>query len=124
MRPIDGFVVPHSAAMISDPTDDRHPTLYFEDGNVVLSAIETKTQRRRYFRVHRSVLCRHSLVLADLFTIPPLRDESSSHAIVEVYDGVLHVQMPDSAEDLESLDTLHTLCGILQTICELNLYAA
>ena len=84
----------------------HHPTLYFEDGNVVLSAVEQQAPKNQgryvYFRVHRSVLCRHSPILSDLFEIPPLRDEGPPHAVSEVYDGALHISMPDSAEDLES----------------------
>ncbi|EKM61664.1 uncharacterized protein PHACADRAFT_248407 [Phanerochaete carnosa HHB-10118-sp] len=72
----------------------HHPTLYFEDGNVVLSAVAADGQRR-YFRVHRSILCRYSPVLEEMFQIPPADDEC--------YDGVLHVEMPDSAEELGSL---------------------
>ncbi|KAI0695654.1 hypothetical protein BC835DRAFT_1273080 [Cytidiella melzeri] len=81
----------------------HHPTLYFEDGNVVLSGSCQATGGRQYFRVHQSVLCRHSSILADLFGIPPLMDEGPPHAMKEVYEGALHISMPDSAEDLESL---------------------
>lgn len=79
----------------------HHPTLYFDDGNVVLSALDAKG-RRVYFRVHRSVLVRHSPILSDLFEIPPLRNEGPPHDVKEVYDDALHISMPDSAEDIES----------------------
>ncbi|GJE89661.1 hypothetical protein PsYK624_057670 [Phanerochaete sordida] len=74
--------------------EQHHPTLYFEDGNVVLSAIAADSQRQ-YFRVHRSILCRYSAVLDGMFQIPPTSDEN--------YDGALHIEMPDSAEELASL---------------------
>ena len=80
----------------------HHPTLYFDDGNVVLSALSKTEEGRKYFRVHRSVLCRHSPVLADLFELPPLRENGPTHDIKEVYQGALHVAMPDTVEDLES----------------------
>lgn len=84
-------------------TDQHHPTLYYEDGNVVLSAFDGTLSSRRYFRVHRSILCRYSPVLADMFSLPPLRKEGPGHAIAEMYDGALHIQMPDSAADIESM---------------------
>lgn len=79
----------------------HHPTLYFDDGNVVLSAV-TRDGIRLYFRVHRSILCAHSPVLADMFDIPPLREDPPGQEIAETYDGVLHIQMPDNADDTES----------------------
>ncbi|OCH96197.1 hypothetical protein OBBRIDRAFT_787655 [Obba rivulosa] len=81
--------------------DCHHPTLYYDDGNVVLSATSS-SGHRSFFRVHRSVLCRHSSVLAEMFTIPPLTIDGRPDALAETYDGVLHVQMPDRAEDLAS----------------------
>ncbi|KAH9929673.1 uncharacterized protein B0H18DRAFT_873780 [Fomitopsis serialis] len=81
--------------------DQHHPDLYFDDGNVVLSG-RAQDGSVQYFRVHHSVLCRHSPVLADMFALPPLRASSSRDVLEETYDGVLHVQMPDSAEDLAS----------------------
>lgn len=89
------------SATMSYP-EQHHPTLYFEDGNVVLSG-EGK-DGRCYFRVHQSVLCRHSPTFADMFAIPPLTEEGPDGSqIAETYSGVLHIQMPDSAEDLGSL---------------------
>ncbi|EED80879.1 predicted protein [Postia placenta Mad-698-R] len=90
----------------------HHPTLYYEDGNVVLSA-QTQDRELHYFRVHQSILCRHSPILADMFSIPPLRVSASRDTLAEVYDGVPHVQMPDSAEDLASF--LHVLYDPLGT---------
>lgn len=84
--------------------DQHHPTLYFSDGNVVLSAV-AQDRRRQYFRVHQSILCRHSAVLSDMFAIPPLtRSEAELVKGIpsETYAGVVHVQMQDTAEDLAS----------------------
>lgn len=73
--------------------EQHHPTLYYSDGNVVLSG-RGQDGSVQYFRVHHSVLSMHSHVLADMFAMPPMKDET--------YDGMLHVRMPDSAEDLAS----------------------
>ena len=92
------------AASVSSGTDaqnERHPTLYYDDGNVVLSGF-TQHGDHQYFRVHKSNLARHSPVLADLFTIPPLLTDGPEARFAESYDGVVHCQMPDSAEELTS----------------------
>ncbi|KAL6307685.1 hypothetical protein BKA93DRAFT_727017 [Sparassis latifolia] len=88
--------------MYSCDPEQHHPTLYFDDGNVVLSALSREDGSRQYFRVHQSILCRHSPVLADMFAIPPLKASYSEDIIAETYAGVVHVQMQDSAEDLAS----------------------
>lgn len=92
---------------------ERHPALYYDDGTVVLSGLNQDGERQ-HFRVHKSVLSRHSPVLADLFAMPPLLAPGSgsyslNHSraerklqLAESYDGVVHVQMPDSVEELTS----------------------
>lgn len=80
--------------------DQHHPDLYFEDGNIVFSAL-TKDGQRHYYRVHRGYLARHSPVFEDMFAIPPLM-ESDTEELKESYDGVVHVQSPDTAEDISS----------------------
>lgn len=84
--------------------EEHHLTLYFDDGNVVLSCLRRNGRSRIYFRVHRSILSRHSPVLAEMFAIPPLLEdfEDPSKGLKETYDGVVHIQAPDSAEDVES----------------------
>ncbi|TBU54921.1 hypothetical protein BD310DRAFT_951150 [Dichomitus squalens] len=84
---------------------ERHPTLYYDDGNVVLSG-RTHDGELQYFRVHKSILSRHSPVLADMFSIPPLLATGSRTHFAESYDGVVHVQMPDTAEELISFLTM------------------
>ncbi|PIL31451.1 hypothetical protein GSI_06152 [Ganoderma sinense ZZ0214-1] len=86
-------------------TSERHPTLYYDDGNVVLSGY-TQDGELQYFRVHKSILSRYSPVLADMFSIPPLLVKGSRTQIAESYDGVVYVQMPDSAEELTSFLTM------------------
>ena len=87
------------------PRCERHPTLYYDDGNVVLSG-RTQDGELQYFRVHKSILSRYSPVLADMFSIPPLLVKGSRTQIAESYDGVVYVQMPDSAEELTSFLTM------------------
>ena len=86
----------------------HHAKLYFDDGNVVFSAVSSVTGDRRYFRVHKSILSRHSPVLGDMFALPPLvtSTHGSQSRLAESYDGVVHVQMPDSAEELTSFLTM------------------
>ena len=79
--------------------------MYYEDGSVVLSGL-TNDGFRQYFRVHKSILARHSQVLADLFSLPPLLAHGSTTEFAESYDGVVHVQMPDSVEELTSFLTM------------------
>lgn len=83
-------------------SEEHHPSLYYDDGNVVLMTFSLSGERR-LFRVHRSILCKHSPVFADMFAIPPLMSDEPSHGISESYDGALLVQMPESPENLESL---------------------
>ncbi|KAI0649710.1 hypothetical protein C8Q79DRAFT_1062187 [Trametes meyenii] len=64
----------------------NHPTLHFDDGNVVLRA------GRTLFCVHRSVLSKHSTVFRDLFEQPHER-----------FRGLMHVAMEETAEEIEAL---------------------
>ncbi len=49
---------------------ERHPTLYYEDGNVILATSTT------LFKVYRGTLTRHSLVFKDILSLPqPDSDE-------------------------------------------------
>ncbi|KAI0074307.1 hypothetical protein K474DRAFT_73371 [Panus rudis PR-1116 ss-1] len=112
--------------------DQHHPTLYFDDGNVVLSAYPSTLARpvtendKVYFRVHTSILRTWSPVMDEMFAIPPLHEERAvrdseedleereekgkwkgkagrvEEKMVETYDGVLHIETPDSLEDVES----------------------
>ncbi|CAL1694553.1 unnamed protein product [Somion occarium] len=79
----------------------HHPSLYFEDGNIVFSALTKNDEVRHYFRVHKAILARYSPVFNDMFAIPPLREGETDEA-KESYDGVVHVQTPDTAEDVAS----------------------
>ena len=83
--------------------EERHPTLWLEDGNVVLSAQSTIDKTRTLlFRVHRSVLARQSQVFSYMFDLPASGSQ-------RLYDGlgVPRIDLHDSAEDLE--ETLKVL---------------
>ncbi|KZP19268.1 hypothetical protein FIBSPDRAFT_862906 [Athelia psychrophila] len=85
--------------VIYSPTDGtsltglaRHPDLWFDDGSVVLIA------EAMSFRVHRSILCKHSSVLSDIFDIPQ-PPEGSSYTI----EGRPVIRMHDSAHEFAQL---------------------
>ncbi|KAI0356842.1 hypothetical protein OH77DRAFT_1423076 [Trametes cingulata] len=72
------------------PEDEKpfvnHPTLYFDDGNVILQAGAT------LFCVHRSLLSKHSAVFRDLF--------AQEHA---EFRGLPHISMEETPEEVEAL---------------------
>ncbi|KAJ7187972.1 hypothetical protein C8R46DRAFT_1241492 [Mycena filopes] len=72
--------------------------LYFQDGNLVLSA-NTSEGCTVYLRLHRGILERHSAVFADMLAMP-------SPPSLERYDGVPLVVMPDEAKALREFITL------------------
>jgi hypothetical protein len=71
-----------------------HDTLYLVDGNIVLVAHPTGTCVM--FQVHQSILAKNYTVFTTMFTLPVA-------TVVKMYDGVPLVQMPDEAEEIESL---------------------
>ncbi|KAJ7647045.1 hypothetical protein FB45DRAFT_821630 [Roridomyces roridus] len=68
----------------------RDSELHFEDGNIVLAAQDGPTT---YFRLHKSILVKHSPVFADMFAMP-------QPPTTDMYDGVPLVQMPDKTKPL------------------------
>ena len=73
-------------------TIPNHPDLWFDDGSVVLVAETTAS------RVHRSTLCRHSSIFADIFSIP---QPSGSGA--DNIEGCPVIRIHDSAEEFTQL---------------------
>ncbi|KZT64974.1 hypothetical protein DAEQUDRAFT_814595 [Daedalea quercina L-15889] len=67
-----------------------HPTLYYDDGNVILSSGST------LFRAHKSILSKHSPVLRVLFD---RREDTKT----ETLRGCLHVALDDTKEEVEAL---------------------
>ncbi|KAL6304719.1 hypothetical protein BKA93DRAFT_749633 [Sparassis latifolia] len=68
----------------------NHPTLYFDDGNIIISSGST------LFCVHRSLLSKHSPVFKDLFE--PKEDKKQAFL-----RGCLHIHVEDDREEMEAL---------------------
>ena len=81
---------------------ERHESLYFTDGNVVLSA-PRPDKAGLLFRVHKSVLSSHSLIFKDMFDTCGPSDNTSETNGDNFYDGVPLICMPDDGNDLESV---------------------
>jgi len=73
----------------------RSPDYWFEDGSIILQAESTQ------FRVHKSLLARHSAVFKDMFEVPRPAD---GEPLVE---GCLVVHLSVTAEDVE-----HMICSL------------
>ena len=73
----------------------RSSSLYFENGDTVLSAKASSTSRR-LFRAHWVFLCQNSEIFRDMFHV------ATESRNIETYDGVPLVSMlkDDNAEDL------------------------
>jgi BTB/POZ domain len=80
------------------PRTVKHPSLFFPDGNIVLSIMHNNEQH--LFKCHKSVLAKHSPVFTDMFELALYEPES------EEYDGVLSITIPDAFEDVSALLTL------------------
>ena len=83
--------------------EKRHESLWFSDGNVVLSAVEDSTGDTVVFRIHKSSLARRSKVFESMFKLP--QGENTVGGAVEAH-GILKlplVRVPDAAEDVEAL---------------------
>ncbi|KAJ7141502.1 hypothetical protein C8R44DRAFT_604575 [Mycena epipterygia] len=87
--------------MDTEPTGDERghdPDFYIEDGNIVLSAKDSENYTT-YFRLHRSILMKHSPVFADMFNMPP-------PSTTDQYDGVPLAEMSDDADVLRDFIAL------------------
>ncbi|KAJ7141500.1 hypothetical protein C8R44DRAFT_847195 [Mycena epipterygia] len=87
--------------MDTETTGDERghdPDFYIEDGNIVLSAKDSKNHTT-YFRLHRSTLMKHSPVFADMFSMPP-------PPTTDQYDDVPLAEMPDDADALRDFIAL------------------
>ncbi|KAL1674552.1 hypothetical protein EV122DRAFT_293335 [Schizophyllum commune] len=77
-----------------DATPVQRSDIWFDDGNIILQAENLQ------FRVHRSLLARHSPVFKDVFGIP--QPESSLEVLIE---GCPVVHLTDKATDVEFMLT-------------------
>ena len=82
---------------------ERHPSIYFPDGDIVLCATTKTSDIVRMFRVDRVYLTRNSPVFRDMLSLasPPGHGHNT-----ELYDGVAVVRLPDDADDLANLLSL------------------
>jgi len=79
----------------------RHPDFWLYDGSIVLSVQNT------LFRVHQTILAKHSEVFADLFTVPQPPFSISGEDDDAVMEGCHVVEMHDFAADFT--DLLHAI---------------
>ncbi|CAA7266005.1 unnamed protein product [Cyclocybe aegerita] len=75
--------------IVSGSSVKRHEVLWLEDGNVILQAEDVQ------FRVHRSMLVRHSPIFRDMFSIPQPQNPQDSDP-----DGCPVIVLSDSADDV------------------------
>ena len=76
---------------LENDTIERDQDLWFDDGNVVFIAQSVA------FRVHKSVMSRHSDVFTGLFAIPQPSDSEDTHS----FDGVPSVHVSDTSYDFQ-----------------------
>jgi len=76
----------------SRPDETRDEDLYFEDGSIVLSAKDTDGDLV-YFRVHKSVLTKQSVIFKDMFVPSPPE--------MEMYDDIPLVHLHDASKELK-----------------------
>lgn len=83
--------------MVGAPRFEHHDSLYLEDGNVCLVSglSDSPLSPRTLFRVHKSLLARHSPVFKDMFAFP------ADAANQDQYEGLPLVVMQDSTNDIE-----------------------
>ncbi|KAG5653415.1 hypothetical protein H0H81_000702 [Sphagnurus paluster] len=90
-----------------DASFKMHADLWFKDGSVICRAEKT------LFKVHMSVLARHSVFFKDMFSIPQPKSESSAwcdNTSKDMFrgvhtDGVPVIELYDTAEDVGNLLT-------------------
>ncbi|KAH9948096.1 hypothetical protein B0H21DRAFT_263908 [Amylocystis lapponica] len=90
----------------NSPQVVHHPTLYFSNGDIILSAPTVASGGntvlpRQLFRVHRFILSHHSHVFADMFSLPI--PENAGNAVNEMYERAPLIALSDDASDLASL---------------------
>ncbi|KAJ7601582.1 hypothetical protein DFH06DRAFT_404503 [Mycena polygramma] len=71
---------------------------WFDDGNVILATSLDESDSQIAFRVHRSVMARHSEVFESMFLVPQPATDT-----VETMDGCQVVRMWDSPPELANL---------------------
>jgi hypothetical protein len=75
------------------PDEILDEDVYFEDGNIVLSA-KDDNDNLIYFQVHKSILAKQSAVFNDMFSLP-------SPSVVEQYNDLPLVHLHDNVKELK-----------------------
>ena len=74
----------------------QHPSLYFEDGDlVIIACTDPAAAKPVVFRVHAAILGRFSPVFAAMLSLP-----APGVSGRELYDGVPLVHLSDDAKDM------------------------
>lgn len=86
--------------------EERHTTLYLDDGDLVISAAsKSRPNVKQLFRVHKTILIVHSPVFKDMLRVV------GDGSLNEKYDGVPLAYLEDAAEDVAGLfDALYMRC--------------
>ncbi|KAL0958710.1 hypothetical protein HGRIS_014040 [Hohenbuehelia grisea] len=80
----------------------NHPSLYFDDGNLILQCKDAHSTTRTLFCVHRSLVAKHSSVFKDIFDAAYAREPQ------ERFRGLAVVHLDEDDKD--------DLAGLLATI--------
>ena len=83
----------HATEQVSTVKEEKHPSLYNDDGDIELAALTADGMTKQLFNVYRVMLGRTSDVFQDMLDV----GDASNGPRAEV------VQMPDNAEDLSAL---------------------
>ena len=95
-----------NAAHSNEPT--RHPTLYFQDGDIAVTAMLPNGSQQLY-RVDRTFLSRYSSVFEDMLSMPAPQS-------IETVDDVPVVHLLDDAQDVSTLlETLYNPSYVAQS---------
>ncbi|KAG6334824.1 hypothetical protein ID866_4261 [Astraeus odoratus] len=95
---------------VNDTVPTRHPDLWFPDGSALLEIV--LRAENTLFRVHKSLLARHSGFFHDLFTLPQVAARDPQHTTTTPsvdhsgdIEGCQVLTLHDSAEDVANLLT-------------------
>ncbi|EIW56205.1 uncharacterized protein TRAVEDRAFT_50686 [Trametes versicolor FP-101664 SS1] len=88
---------------MNSESGERHPQLYFPDGDVVLRApllrsLDDKVEKHQLYRVHKAHLAHYSVMSANMFA-------DGDAGLGPTYDGQPLVELSDEAESLSCLLT-------------------
>lgn len=88
---------------MNSESGERHPQLYFPDGDVVLRApllrsLDDKVEKHQLYRVHKAHLAHYSVMFANMFA-------DGDAGLGPTYDGQPLVELSDEAESLSCLLT-------------------